>query len=154
LSEASQQRSFKSVNPSQGIKKGTPFMTEAEIVRMLRKYYEGLFPKTCPNCGRCFETLREYILVSQRLWPSLNYDIELGNYRTLKPLGGLAMANCVCGSTLALSSRRIPLKQTHLCMEWIKSEIARRGLSAEQVLDHLRDLVRNQVLAETQQSPP
>jgi hypothetical protein len=123
-------------------------MTEGEIIRMLREYCEGLFPKVCPNCGRRFATLREYIVGSQRLWPSLNYDVELGNYKTPRPIGGLAMANCSCGTTLALSTRNLPVSQTHLILAWIRAETERRGVEPAELLDYLRDEVRKQVLAE------
>jgi len=129
-------------------------MTEAEIVRMFREFYEGLFPKVCPNCSRRFATLREYLFASQRLWPSLNYDIELGDYKTPRPIGGLAMANCLCGTTLALSTKSMPLSQTHLLLEWIRTETARRGIEPTVLLDHLRDEVRRQVLADATQASP
>jgi hypothetical protein len=123
-------------------------MNEAEIIRMFREFYEGLFPKVCPNCGRRYETLRDYIVASQRLWPSLNYDMELGADKAPRPIGGLAMANCLCGSTLALSTRSMPVPQTHLMVAWIRTEMERRGLKQAELLDHLRDEVRKQVLAE------
>ena len=123
-------------------------MTEAEIIRMFRAFYEGLFPKVCPNCGRRFETLRDYIVASQRLWPSLNYDMELGADKAPRPIGGLAMANCLCGNTLALSTRSMPVSQTHLMVAWIRTEMERRGLKQVEILDYLRDEVRKQVLAE------
>jgi hypothetical protein len=126
-------------------------MTEAELLQMFREYYEGLFPKVCPNCGRRYATLRDYIVSTQRLWPSLNYDIELGDYKTPRPIGGLAMANCLCGTTLALSTKSMPVPQTHLIMEWIRTETQRRGIKPAELLDHLRDEVRRQVLAEANQ---
>lgn len=129
-------------------------MTDAEIIRALRKFYEGLFPKVCSNCGRRFATLRDYIVATQRLWPSVDYDIELDNYKTLKPIGGLAMANCLCGSTLTLSSREMPLSQTHLMLEWVRAESERRGSSPTEILEWLRDEVRKQVLAESPREQP
>jgi hypothetical protein len=127
-------------------------MTEAEIVRLFREFFERLFPKVCPNCGRRFASLREYLLASQRLWPSLNYDIELGDYKVPLPIGGLAMANCLCGTTLALSTKSMPLSQTHLILEWIRTETGRRGIEPTELLDHLRDEVRSLVLADSAQA--
>jgi hypothetical protein len=46
----------------------TPITTDAEVVRMLRDFYEKLFPKACPNCGRQFGTLK---VVNDRCFPSL-----------------------------------------------------------------------------------
>jgi hypothetical protein len=126
-------------------------MTEAEVLRLLREYFDGLFPKVCPSCGRRYATLREYIVSTQRLWPSLNYDIEVGDFKTPHPIGGLAMANCHCGSTLALSTKTMPVPETHLLLEWIRTETERRGIKTAELLDHLRDEVRRQVLAESNQ---
>jgi hypothetical protein len=123
-------------------------MTEIEIVGMLRECSEGLFPRTCPKCGCPFATLREYIRASQPLWPTLSYDIELGDYETLHPIGILAMANCSCGTTLALSSKRMPLSQTHQILDWIRTETGRRGLDSKDLLNHVREEIRNQVLNE------
>jgi hypothetical protein len=120
-------------------------VTEADVIRWLREYYEGLFPKVCSNCGRRFVTLSEYISSTKRIGPSLSYDVELGDYKPLNPLGGLAMANCVCGSTLVLTTETIPLSQLHLLLDWVRTETERRGLSASRLLDHLRDEVRRQV---------
>jgi hypothetical protein len=124
-------------------------MTDAEIIQALRIYYEGLFPKVCSNCGRRFATLRDYVDATQPLWPSLDYDIELGDYKSLKPIGGLAMANCLCGTTMALSSKEMPLWQTHLILEWIRTESERRGSNSTEILDYLRNEVRKQVLSES-----
>jgi hypothetical protein len=63
----------------------------------------------------------------------------------------LAMANCVCGSTLALSTKTMPVPETHLLLEWIRTETERRGIKTAELLDHLRDEVRRQVLAEAKQ---
>jgi hypothetical protein len=130
-------------------------MTEPDVVRALRAFYEGLFPKDCPNCGRRFATLRDYLLATQPLWPSVSYDIELGNYDPQQPIGGLAMANCVCGNTLALSSKEMPAEQTRLLLGWIRTETERRSMEPTGMLDHLRKEVRRQILAEsTGANPP
>jgi hypothetical protein len=122
-------------------------MTDAEIVSMLREFFEGLFPKVCASCGRHFATLRDYIVATQRLWPSVHYDIELGDYKALNPIGGLAMANCLCGTTMALSSDGMPLPRAQAILEWIRTETGRRGSKPTEILDYLRDEVRKQVLA-------
>jgi hypothetical protein len=124
-------------------------MTETEVIRVLRGYYEGLFPKHCSNCGRTFATLGDYIVATQPLWPSVAYEIEMGDFEPRQPIDGLAMANCVCGNTLALSSSEMPLPQTRLLLEWIRTETERRSLKPSELLDHLRKEVRRQVLADS-----
>jgi len=67
-------------------------MTEEEVVQILREHFESLFPKVCPKCNRCFTTLREYILISTRIGPTMSYDAELGDWKTTQPIGSVAMA--------------------------------------------------------------
>jgi hypothetical protein len=122
-------------------------MTEAEVIKMLREHFEGLFPKVCPNCNRCFTTLREYILITKRHGPSMSYDAELSDWNTLQPIGTVALANCPCGSTLSLSTEGMQLPQRLLLLNWVRIETQRRGLSPQELLDHLRDEIRKQVLA-------
>ena len=129
-------------------------MTETDIVRALSTFYQGLFPKVCANCGRRYATLKEYILSTNPLWPSIDYDLELGNQARLNPSGGLAMANCVCGSTLALSSKDMPAAKTALVFAWIREEAARRAWPPQKLLDHLRDQVRKFVLADPSPGGP
>jgi hypothetical protein len=124
-------------------------MTEAEVIKILRKHFEGLFPKVCPNCNRCFSTLREYILITQRLGPSMSYDAELGDWNTLQPVGSVALANCPCGSTLALGTEGMPNPLRLSLLNWVRVETERRGMSSQDLLEYLRDEIRKQVLAET-----
>ena len=126
-------------------------MTDDAIIQMLREYHEGLFPKVCPNCGRRFATLREYVLATQPLWPSVAYDVEMGDYKPLHPIGTLAMGNCHCGTTLALSTKGLPLSQTHQILEWLRTETVRRGLDPTELLDYVRSEIRRQVLIESTQ---
>jgi hypothetical protein len=126
-------------------------MTETEVVKTLREYFEGLFPKVCPNCNRRFTTLREYILITKRLGPSMSFDAELGDWNTLRPMGSVALANCPCGSTLALGTEGMPLPKRLLLLNWVRIETQRRSLSPQELLDYLRDEIRKQVLAESGQ---
>ena len=124
-------------------------MTDDEIIQMMREHFEGLFPKVCNNCGRYFATLREYILDTKRLGGTISYDAETGNWETTQPIGGVALANCPCGSTLALTTEGMPLSKIHLVLKWIKVESERRGLSQRELLEHVRDEVRKRVLADS-----
>lgn len=126
-------------------------MTEAEVVKTLREHFEGLFPKVCPNCNRSFTTLREYILTTKRLGPSISYDAELGDWNTLRPIGSVALANCPCGTTLALGTEGMSLSRRLFLLNWARIETQRRGLSAPDLLDSLRDEIRKQALAESGQ---
>lgn len=123
-------------------------MTEREVVEIIRKHFESLFPKTCHNCGRKFATLREYILTTERLGPARSHDADLGEWDTAEPIGSQALANCPCGSTLALGTDGMVLSQRQALLSWVKHETQRRGVSPSDLLEHLRDQVRRQILAE------
>jgi hypothetical protein len=126
-------------------------MTETEVVKILREHFEGLFPKICPTCNRCFTTLREYILITKRIGPAISFDAELGDWNTLRPMGSVALANCPCGSTLALGTESMLLPLRLLLLNWVSTETQCRGLSPQELLDYLRDEIRKQALTELDQ---
>ena len=120
-------------------------MTETEVVKSVIEHLEGLFPKVCRNCNRRYDTLREYICVTTNIGPPISYDAECGNWTPTKPIGALVFANCPCGSTLTLGSEGMAHAQTLALLEWMKAETQRRCVSASELMEHLRVLVREQV---------
>lgn len=129
-------------------------VTDAEAVQIMRAHLEGLFPKICPTCRRCFSTLRDYVLNTERVGTTISFDAEMGQWDTKSPIGTVAHANCRCGTTLALTSDGIPLEQMKLLLDWARTETRRRNLSLQQLLDLARDEIRRQVLAEAKPSSP
>lgn len=123
-------------------------MTEEEMIRINYEHYSSLFPRTCPSCGRSFATLRDYILTTQPVGATISYDAELGEWKTTKPLGAAALANCPCGSTIALTTEGIPLAVRQQMLEWIRLETEKRGVSMEELLGLVRSGVRRRALAE------
>ena len=123
-------------------------MTDDEIIRMTREHFEGLFPKICPKCGRHFPTLRNYILDTQRIGTTIPYDAESGDWETTRPIGAVALANCSCGTTMALTSEGMPISQINLVLRWTKEETKRRGLSPRELMDYVRDEIRKGVLSD------
>lgn len=123
-------------------------MTEIEVVRIMREHLEGLFPKVCPNCNRCFATLREYLLITKHLGPAVPYDAALGDWNPLRPLGTVTYASCPCGTTLALGSEGMPLPLLWSLLNWARIETQRRRLTPQELLNYLRDEICKQVLAE------
>jgi hypothetical protein len=129
-------------------------MTEAEVVRIMREHLEGLFPKVCPTCSLRFATLREYLLITTHLGPAIPYDVELGDWKPLRPLGTMTYANCPCGTTLALTSQGMPLSQLWSLLAWARLETSRRGLSPQELLNYLREEICKQVLAGLDEGNP
>lgn len=87
-------------------------------------------------------------MLTKRLGPTRSYDADIGDWQTAQPIGSAALANCPCGSTLALSTDKMILSQRLALLEWVRLETCRRGVSASQVLEQLRDKVRKQALDE------
>jgi hypothetical protein len=123
-------------------------MTDQEALHLVRQHFESLFPKTCSSCGRRFATLREYIVSTTRVGPAKSYDAELGDWKPAEPIGSLALSNCPCGSTLALSTEGMALPQRLALLSWVKIETQRRGVSSSQLLERMRDEIRRQVLSD------
>jgi len=122
-------------------------MTEAEVIRIMRKHLEGLFPKVCANCKCRYATLQEYLLNTTHQGPAIPYDAELNDWKPLKPLGTLTFASCRCGNTLSLSSDGMRLPQLWRLLSWARSETRMRGLTPRELLNYLRDEICGQVLA-------
>lgn len=123
-------------------------MTEAEVVQRMREHLEGLFPKSCPHCQRRFATLREYLLNTEHVGQAVPYDALLGHWNPVKPVGTVSYSNCQCGTTLALSSKGMPLQRLWALLHWAKGETRRRGVSPQELLTHLREEICRQVLSE------
>ena len=126
-------------------------MTEDEVIKILREYFASLFPKVCPTCKRRFETLLDYIQSTTRLGPTISYDADFGNWETTQPIGSAALANCPCGTTLALTTKDMVMSQRLELLKWLKIESERRGVSPSELLERLRDEVRKQVLDDDEQ---
>jgi hypothetical protein len=119
-------------------------MTEDDVVRIVRSYIEGRFPRVCPNCGRRYASLREYLETTTHLSnPILYADIAV---RERHPLGPISMANCPCGTTISVDSDGIPQAQLVELLDWARSECATRSIGIRELLLHLRDRVDRQVL--------
>src|SRR6188474_2216188 len=109
-------------------------MTDEEMFQRNFEYYCGLFPRCCHSCGRRFETLRDYILQTSPVGTAHSYDVEVADWKPRKPLGGTALANCVCGSTLALTTNDMPVDLVHEMLEWIRAQSLERGIHPDAVI--------------------
>ncbi|MGE0814824.1 MAG: hypothetical protein AB7O28_03995 [Vicinamibacterales bacterium] len=123
-----------------------------EVRELIRAYYEGLFPKSCPHCGRGYATLREYVAATTPVGRYISYDVDVGDFAPERPAGTFAFANCACGNTLALSTEGLPRETRLALLAWVRAEAARQGLPATQFIDWLRKTVRDDALGQT--APP
>jgi len=124
---------------------GSRVVTEDDVVRIVRSYIEGLFPKVCPRCGRRFDSLREYLNSTTHLGSPYLY--ETPDDDTIEdPLGPIARATCQCGNTLTVGSRDLPKAQLVELLGWAKADARRRSISMTELLREIRDRIDHQVL--------
>lgn len=123
-------------------------MNDADIIGPLLTHCEGQFPKACA-CGRKFATLREYIRDTVPIGDAISYDAASSDWSPTQPLGALALANCPCGSTLAVSTEGMSLETRHRVLAWIRSEMTQRGVTAKVVAGAIREKIRKGVLSDS-----
>ena len=124
-------------------------MNDDDVLRVVREHFSGLFPKTCPTCGRTFSTLRDYVRETRPIGATISYDAVAGDWAPARPIGTLVLANCPCGTTMALTTEQMPLAMRHQLLAWIRTESERLGVAPEQVLGALRDRIRAAMAADS-----
>jgi hypothetical protein len=120
-------------------------LTEDDVVRIVRSYIEGLFPKVCPKCGRQFDSLRGYLQSTKHLGSPYLYEAA-GDDLAANPLGPVALATCLCGYTLTIGSGGIPKDQLVALIEWARVESQTRSIRPNALLRQLRDRIDKEVL--------
>jgi hypothetical protein len=123
-------------------------METREEVRLTREHIEAQFPKACTACGRRFETLADYLRATRHAGLPVSYDADVGEWTPAEPIGVFALANCPCGTTLAITSRGMSLFTMWRLMLWARAESHCRGIGIRQLLGEVRSEIDRQVLAE------
>ena len=124
-------------------------MTEAEAIAWIIEYLEGQFPKTCPNCGRTFATLRDFFLNTKPSGQPVSFDLESGQAGPPSPGGTIAFSICDCGATVALSAAAMSRSRLWTLLDWAKTEHQKRGLEMPDFLQEVRLKIREQVIGES-----
>lgn len=124
-------------------------MTRDEVITIIYHHVSTHdFPKTCPNCGRVFKTLKEYIENTEQLGKPVSYDAEFNEWEPQKPMGTVAMSNCSCGSSLSLSSGGMPLPTLVRLMMWAKMESMKQKITVSELLQSIRDEINQKAIKE------
>ena len=121
-------------------------MTENEVIGIVRAHLESQFPKLCPNCKKRFETFRDFLLNTTPVGSAFSYDAELGDWNPTHPAGSGACVNCSCGNTLCLTSAGMSLFRLWSLLSWGRSESKKRNQTIEELLNHIRKTIDQQVL--------
>jgi hypothetical protein len=120
-------------------------MTEADVVEVMRAYLSTQFPKKC-QCGRLYSSLEDYLRNTTHTGKPISYDADMENWQPKLPIGTVSMANCSCGSTLAVSSKGMNLITLLRLMFWARIETRSRGIGMSELLEDLRSKVDKVVL--------
>ena len=123
-------------------------VTETDAIRITRAHIESKFPKTCSSCGKLFATLSDYLRQTRHVGQPVAYDAEVHDWDPKEPLGTMSLANCTCGSTLAIDSEGMSLRTFTRLMMWARRVSKQRRISMRQLLESLRKRIDEQVLSE------
>lgn len=114
-------------------------MNEETVLDIIRNYLkEKEFPKVCPNCGHQYNTLKEYIEQTSHEGDPISYDAEIGDWEPKRPVGTISMSNCICGSTLSLSSKKMSRITLIRLMLWVKIESMKKNCTISEILKDIR----------------
>ncbi len=122
-------------------------LTLDEVVEIMREYLESLFPKICPNCSKVYNSYEEFLHETNSEGAPVNYDDEYDEltehkeFLPLKPIGTCAFYQCVCGSTLALSSLKMPIMKYFRLLLWGRKYRKKNGLSLSEFMEKLQENV-------------
>ena len=96
------------------------------------------FPRTCTKCGKEFGSFKAFVEGTEPvgLKPDLSDEPD--------PIGLLSMANCACGSTLALCCEDLEAHEAFNAA--LKAECGETGRSAIDILKDLRGEIRAKAL--------
>jgi hypothetical protein len=123
-------------------------MTETDAIAIAKHYVSSLFPRTCRCCKREFVSFKDFITNTKPVGEVMSWDADQQDWEPNQPLGITALANCSCGSTLAISSERMPLSDLWKLMRWAQLECSQRGVAPKAIFTALRDKTVAQILAE------
>ena len=121
-------------------------MNQKDVVTTIKNFIEKKFPRECTCCGKRYNSLADYVRNTTRQGKMTSYGAEQVTPNPKKPLGALAMANCSCGSTMALSSDGMDSETLWKLADWVLKEREGRGTAIEDVLEEVRQHIIKEVL--------
>jgi len=125
-------------------------MNKAKANKLTRKYIESQFPRTCSNCGRTFQTLFDYLIKTRHLGDPIAYDEDALKVDGQNLTGVVSYANCVCGSTLTITSQAMDFLTYWRLMFWAKMESRKHKITISKLLRQVRKDIDDQVLSKYQ----
>lgn len=123
-------------------------MNEKDVIEIIINHINQQFPRTCPNCDKPFDSLKEWLEGTTHAGDPISYDVEDKDWETVSHVGTLSLANCSCGSTIGISSKGMGLATMTKLMFWAKKETAARDLTPRELLRDIRDKIDRIILDE------
>jgi hypothetical protein len=93
-----------------------------------------------------FPTLADYLRMTVHVGDPISYDAEMKHWTPLRPVGTFSLANCLCGTTIAISSKGMGFLTMWRLLRWSRGECARQGIDMRMLLARLRQRIDEQVL--------
>ncbi len=113
-------------------------MQRNEIILLVIKFISNQFPRTCRCCGKTYYTIADYTQNTIQVGKPISYDADDGDWNPVNPIGLVSIANCICGTSLAISSHGMSLSSLAQIMEWARIETQKRNETASDILENIR----------------
>jgi hypothetical protein len=123
-------------------------LTENDVIEIIHNYLKSNYPSECKNCGKQFDSLADYLRNTTHIGLPVSYDAIKGNWKLVKQIGTISMADCPCGTTLSVSSKNMDLKTMRKLMLWAKKETRKQDKKLTYLLGELRAKVDAKVFSE------
>lgn len=121
-------------------------MTEDDVIEIIRIFIGRQFPKDCPNCGRQFSSIADYLQNTTHIGEPISYDAEEEDWQPKDPLGTVSLARCQCDTTLAITSSGMKRLTMWRLLLWARLETLKRGITVRELLTSLRKKIDRNVL--------
>jgi hypothetical protein len=120
-------------------------LNEGQAISLIIRHLETQFPKVCGTCERRFSTLRDFIGHTAPVGDLVCYTLDGTTDGADDPMGAVALSNCGCGSTLALTTTGMSPADFQTLFHWVRSESKFRGVPVEDYLQYVRQQTRRRI---------
>ena len=122
-------------------------LNENQAIKKIQTLLESQFPKTCFNCRLTYNSLTEFVELTEYLGDPIVYDVEVLQPTDKIHIGSATFANCTCGSTLSLTSQGIDPTLYEELLTWATRESFRRGMPMSHFLAYIRNEIIQKLLS-------
>lgn len=125
-------------------------MNEAEAIQLLRHFAHTEFPKQCNCCGESYDTFPDFICNTRLIGKPVAFGDDIDDDPSILPFTAIGMVNCVCGTTIGISTQKLDTATKIKLLKWAQEETKKRGCSMSDFMDDLREKVVAIEIGETE----